>query len=98
MDAHNKHVKEAVDSNSDDPIKVGLGKSGIAGTETEKEDGKEEEKKEEDKSENGDKKDEPMEVSLQFCYLFTISAKYLNNTFILTGNIFPNRFIHAIKC
>ena len=34
MDAHNKHVKEAVDANADDPVKVGLEKSGIAGTET----------------------------------------------------------------
>ena len=62
MDAHNKHVEEAIDAQSDDPIKVGLEKSGIAGTESEKEEGKESEKKEE----NGNKKDEPMEVNLNF--------------------------------
>merc|ERR1712029_907716 len=47
MDAHNKHVKEAVDANVDDPVKVGLEKSGIAGTEASAE------KKEEDDKKDG---------------------------------------------
>jgi len=60
MDAHNKAVKDAVDAKADDPVKVGLEKSGIAGTEVDKEENKDDESKKagEPKSENGDKKDE----------------------------------------
>merc|ERR1712141_984721 len=37
MDAHMKNVKESAEEKSDDPVKTSLEKSGIAGTETEKE-------------------------------------------------------------
>merc|ERR1712018_871901 len=66
MDAHMKNVKEAAEKNSDDPIKSSLEKSGIAGTESEKE--KEGEKESTEDSEkktspkDEDKKDEEMEV------------------------------------
>lgn len=67
MDAYNKNVKEAIDANADDPVKVGLEKSGIAGTETsaaEDKDKDDAEKKDGDKpTENGDKKDDAMEVN-----------------------------------
>merc|ERR1712130_210089 len=46
MDAHMKHVKEAVENGVENGDEVGLEKSGIAGTEKE---GEEEEKKDEDK-------------------------------------------------
>lgn len=65
MDAHNKHVKEAVDANVDDPVKAGLEKSGIAGTEagSSEKDKEDAEKKDTDKpTENGDKKDDAMDV------------------------------------
>merc|ERR1719192_3151271 len=64
MDAHTKHVKEAVDSNADDPVKVGLEKSGIAGTEPSSNQADNEEDKKDDKpTENGDsKKDDSMDV------------------------------------
>ena len=66
MDAHTKHVKEAVDSNADDPVKVGLEKSGIAGTEPSSNQADNEEDKKDDKpTENGDsKKDDSMDVRL----------------------------------
>ena len=65
MDAHMKNVKEADEEKSDDPVKSSLEKSGIAGTESEKETEKEGsgddvEKKAESKDE--EKKEEAMEV------------------------------------
>ena len=75
MDAHNKHVKEAVDANADDPVKVGLEKSGIAGTETvtdaDKEGKDDSDKKEgtDKPTENGDKKDDAMEVIIDAALL-----------------------------
>ena len=70
MDAHTKHVKEAVDSNADDPVKVGLEKSGIAGTEPSSNQADNEEDKKDDKpTENGDsKKDDSMDVRLFLLY------------------------------
>merc|ERR1712020_685589 len=41
MDAHMKNVKESAEEKSDDPVKSSLEKSGIAGTESEKENEKE---------------------------------------------------------
>ena len=75
MDAHNKHVKEAVDANADDPVKVALEKSGIAGTETvtdaDKEGKDDSDKKEgtDKPTENGDKKDDAMEVIIDAALL-----------------------------
>ena len=78
MDAHNKHVKEAVDANADDPVKVGLEKSGIAGTETVTDadrEGKDDSDKKEgtDKpTENGDKKDDAMEVIIEMLHFLRL--------------------------
>merc|ERR1712038_1314838 len=66
MDAHMKNVKESAEEKSDDPVKSSLEKSGIAGTESEKE--KESEKETSDDAEkksapkDEEKKDEEMEV------------------------------------
>jgi SWI/SNF related-matrix-associated actin-dependent regulator of chromatin subfamily C len=71
LDAHMKNVKEAMDNSAEDPTKAGLEKSGIAGTESEKDKDKEADKeknKEADKDKEGkdkeekEKKDEEMEV------------------------------------
>ena len=64
-----KNVKESAEEKSDDPVKCSLEKSGIAGTETERE--KEKESSGEDAEKKTDpkddeKKDEPMEVSVSF--------------------------------
>merc|ERR1712119_214647 len=56
MDAHMKNVKESAEEKSDDPVKTSLEKSGIAGTETEKEVEKE------SAGEDAEKKEEEMEV------------------------------------
>lgn len=61
-----KNVKEALDDKSDDPIKSSLEKSGIAGTENEKEEDKDGKKDSEKAKENGEKKDEEqMDVSIR---------------------------------
>merc|ERR1712156_211664 len=66
MDAHMKNVKESAEEKSDDPVKSSLEKSGIAGTESEKE--KESEKETSDDAEkksapkDEEKKDEEMDV------------------------------------
>ena len=81
MDAHNKHVKEAVDANADDPVKVGLEKSGIAGTETvtdaDKEGKDDSDKKEgtDKPTENGDKKDDAMEVIVMLHFLGSMKSR-----------------------
>merc|ERR1712226_677370 len=64
MDAHMKNVKETAEEKSDDPVKSSLEKSGIAGTETEKEAEKESADDAEKKttSKDEEKKDEEMEV------------------------------------
>merc|ERR1712223_590811 len=54
MDAHMKNVKESAEEKSDDPVKSSLEKSGIAGTESEKE--KESEK---ETSDDAEKKSAP---------------------------------------
>merc|ERR1712038_1713136 len=54
MDAHMKNVKESAEEKSDDPVKTSLEKSGIAGTESEKE--KESEK---ETSDDAEKKSAP---------------------------------------
>merc|ERR1719273_2372696 len=54
MDAHMKNVKEAEEAGTENPEQIGLEKSGIAGTESEK---PEEEKKEDDDKEKGEKMD-----------------------------------------
>ena len=69
MDAHNKHVKEAVDAKMDEPVKVGLEKSGIAGTEKESSDNSEKKRDGDKSAENGNEKstDESMEVRPILC-------------------------------
>merc|ERR1719211_65479 len=65
MDAHMKNVKEADEEKSDDPVKSSLEKSGIAGTESEKETEKESPADDAEKkstSKDDEKKDEAMEV------------------------------------
>merc|ERR1719273_458344 len=65
MDAHMKNVKESAEEKSDDPVKTSLEKSGIAGTETEKEAEKEttgEDAEKKTDSKEDDKKEEDMEV------------------------------------
>ena len=64
-----KNVKEAAGEKSDDPVKSSLEKSGIAGTESEKEKESSAEDAEKKKdSKEDEKKEEPMEVSLLFIY------------------------------
>merc|ERR1712018_625266 len=64
MDAHMKNVKESAEEKTDDPVKSSLEKSGIAGTESEKE--KEIEKAEDSEKKaaqkDEEKKDEEMEI------------------------------------
>merc|ERR1711997_705205 len=64
MDAHMKNVKEAKEAGTENPVKSSLEKSGIAGTETEKENEKENSDDAEKKttSKDEEKKDEEMEV------------------------------------
>ena len=65
MDAHMKNVKESAEEKSDDPVKTSLEKSGIAGTETEKEAEKEsagEDAEKKTDSKDDEKKEEEMEV------------------------------------
>ena len=65
MDAHMKNVKETAEEKSDDPVKSSLEKSGIAGTESEKEAEKEttgEDAEKKAASKDDEKKDEAMEV------------------------------------
>merc|ERR1719216_350036 len=65
MDAHMKNVKESAEEKSDDPVKTSLEKSGIAGTETEKEVEKEsagEDAEKKTDSKDDEKKEEEMEV------------------------------------
>merc|ERR1719278_205845 len=65
MDAHMKNVKESAEEKSDDPVKTSLEKSGIAGTETEKEAEKEttgEDAEKKPDSKDDEKKEEEMEV------------------------------------
>merc|ERR1719211_598248 len=65
MDAHMKNVKESAEEKSDDPVKTSLEKSGIAGTETEKEAEKEttgEDAEKKTDSKEDEKKEEDMEV------------------------------------
>jgi SWI/SNF related-matrix-associated actin-dependent regulator of chromatin subfamily C len=65
MDAHMKNVKEAAEDKSDDPVKSSLEKSGIAGTESEKETEKEnagEDPEKKQASKDDEKKEEAMEV------------------------------------
>ena len=57
MEAHLKNVEEARSNNADDPIKEGLKKSDIAGTEPENKD-KDKEDKEKDKEGSEEKKDD----------------------------------------
>merc|ERR1719450_1958742 len=70
MDAHMKNVKESAEEKSDDPVKSSLEKSGIAGTESEKE--KESEKETSDDAEKKsapkdaeEKSDDPVKSSLE---------------------------------
>merc|ERR1711997_1015041 len=65
MDAHMKNVKEADEEKSDGPVKSSLEKSGIAGTESEKETEKEstgDDSEKKSTSKDDEKKDEAMEV------------------------------------
>merc|ERR1711997_1394336 len=65
MDAHMKNVKESAEEKSDDPVKTSLEKSGIAGTESEKETEKEstgDDSEKKSTSKDDEKKDEAMEV------------------------------------
>merc|ERR1712241_1506324 len=65
MDAHMKNVKESAEEKSVDPVKTSLEKSGIAGTETEKEAEKEttgEDAEKKTDSKEDEKKEEDMEV------------------------------------
>merc|ERR1711997_1210729 len=65
MDAHMKNVKESAEEKSDNPVKTSLEKSGIAGTETEKEAEKEsagEDAEKKTDSKDDEKKEEEMEV------------------------------------
>merc|ERR1711997_1145393 len=62
MDAHMENVKEAEEAGTENPEQIGLEKSGIAGTESEK---PEEEKKEDDDKEKGEKMETDAEPEIK---------------------------------